>query len=141
MNVMAHNMRQQLGLDKPYTMEFTLKMANHSCVQPLGIPQNFSTSVQGFMTPITYGIIDLPLESPCPIILGHLWFRVGQTTHNGAKNTTELQHNDISKTVSVKKHASFYASNLYCYTHSQKMMNYSPTQILYKLWNLNRRMS
>lgn len=131
MNVLAKNMRQQLGLDKPYTMEFTLRMANHSCMQPLGIPQNVSTSVWGFMTLITYGIIDLPLESPCPIILGHLWFRVGQTTHNGAKSTTELQHNDISKTISIKKHASIEITKN---THHFMHQIYTATLISKKWW-------
>ena len=61
---------RKIGLCEPKPVKMTLYMADRSITRPVGIIEDFPVKLGKFYVPIDFVVLDIPADSPVPIILG-----------------------------------------------------------------------
>jgi hypothetical protein len=103
-NITIENFIKNLNLPKPIPIPYHLRMTNQSMTRPFGIIINLRTHIHGIPYVVTFIVLkNSVVDSNYYMLLGRLWFKDANVTHEWGNNVIAIQGNGIIKTISINK--------------------------------------
>jgi hypothetical protein len=102
--IITKNLRTKLGLPKPKSAPYYLRMVNQSMTRPLGIIKNLKIHIHGIPYVAKFTVLqNNVVDSSYSMLLGRPWLKDGKVTHDWGNNVINVQGNGIVRTILVNK--------------------------------------
>ncbi|KAJ0975524.1 hypothetical protein J5N97_017489 [Dioscorea zingiberensis] len=93
-NVMPYKLFMKLGLGEPKATKMTLQLSNHSGKRPQGVAENILVSVDKFVFPTNFILLDVDDDVEVSIILGRPFLATAIALHDHHEGMMSLRVGD-----------------------------------------------
>ena len=90
-NLMSLSVFKRLGLGEARPINITLQLVNHSLTHPRGIIEDVLVTVDKFIFPMDFIVLDMEEDEDVPIILGRPFLAMGQALIEVLKGELRLR--------------------------------------------------
>ena len=133
-NVITEEKRCKLGLRKPSSAPFNLKMANETIAKPTGLLQDVKIHIHGIPYIVILIVIDCQtIKSDYSMLIGRLWLRNAKIIHDWANDQVQIMENGTVKTVKINQQLGYEAVTphaLVCYNFAEDITDDEETIFL-----------
>ena len=133
-NVITEEERRRLGLLKPSSAPFNLKMANETIAKPTGLLRDVKIHIHGIPYIVTLTVIDCQtIKWDYSMLLGRPWLRNAKVIHDWANNQVQIMGNKTVKTVKINRQLGYETVTphaLVCYNFAEGMADDEETILL-----------
>jgi hypothetical protein len=103
-NIITKKFTTKLGLPKPRSTPYHLRMAYQSMIRPLGIIRNLKIHIYGIPYIVSFIVLKKSVvDFSYYMLLGRPWFKDAKVTHDWGNNVITIQGNGTIITISINR--------------------------------------
>jgi hypothetical protein len=103
-NIITKQLRLRLGLPKPKSTPYSLRMANQTTTKVVGLIRDLKIYLHGIPYIMFIILQNNVVDFSYSMLLGRPWLRDAKVAHDWGSNTLTIQGNGTDRTITVTKH-------------------------------------